>query len=76
MWNDTDTPLAYLITFRCHGTWLHGDERGSVDRFHNRYKSPCIEPIDLYCMGKGKNHQILTEIDPVATAPGSDLTPT
>ncbi len=25
-------PLAYLITFRCYGTWLHGDERGSVNR--------------------------------------------
>lgn len=25
-------PLAYFITFRCYGTWLHGDERGSVDR--------------------------------------------
>jgi REP element-mobilizing transposase RayT len=24
--------LAYLITFRCYGTWLHGDERGSVGR--------------------------------------------
>ena len=24
--------LAYLITFRCYGTWLHGDERGSVSR--------------------------------------------
>ena len=44
VWNDTDTPLAYLITFRCHGTWLHGDERGSIDRFHNRYKSPYIDP--------------------------------
>ena|SRR5215475_8305422 len=44
MWNDTDIPLAYLITFRCHGTWLHGDQRGSVDRFHNRYQSPYIEP--------------------------------
>lgn len=42
MWNDTDTPLAYLITFRCHGTWLHGDGRGSVDRFNNRYQSPYI----------------------------------
>ena len=29
------TPLAYLITFRCYGTWLHGDERGSTDRYHN-----------------------------------------
>ena len=24
--------LAYMITFRCYGTWLHGDERGSVGR--------------------------------------------
>ena len=32
MWNDTDIPLAYLISFRCYGTWLHGDERGSIDR--------------------------------------------
>src|SRR5258707_9754464 len=44
VWNDTDIPLAYLITFRCYGTWLHGDKRGSIDRFHNRYKSPYIEP--------------------------------
>lgn len=42
MWNNTETPLAYLITFRCYGTWLHGDERGSIDRFHNRYKSSYI----------------------------------
>ena len=42
MWNDTDRPLGYLITFRCYGTWLHGDERGSTDRFHNAYKSPHI----------------------------------
>ena len=44
MWNDTDTPLAYLITFRTYGTWLHGDERGSVDRFHNQYNWPCLQP--------------------------------
>lgn len=40
MWNDTDTPLAYLITFRCYGTWLHGDARGSTDRHNNTYGSP------------------------------------
>ena len=40
MWNDTDIPLGYLMTFRCYGTWLHGDRHGSTDRFHNRYKSP------------------------------------
>jgi REP element-mobilizing transposase RayT len=44
MWNDTDIPLAYLITFRCYGTWLHGDVRGSIDRFNNRYQTPYIAP--------------------------------
>lgn len=44
MWNDTDIPLAYLITFRCYGTWLHGDERGSINRFNNQYQSPYIPP--------------------------------
>ena len=44
VWNDTDFPLAYLITFRCHGTWLHGDHRGSIDRFHNKFNSPYIAP--------------------------------
>ena len=34
-WDDNDHPLAYFITFRTHGTWLHGDRRGSVDR-HGR----------------------------------------
>ncbi|MFN2577820.1 MAG: transposase [Pyrinomonadaceae bacterium] len=42
MWNDTNIPLAYLVTFRCYGTWLHGDERGSTDRRHNAYRSPHI----------------------------------
>ena len=44
MWNDTDLPLAFLITFRTYGTWLHGDERGSVDREHRRYKTPYAPP--------------------------------
>jgi REP element-mobilizing transposase RayT len=37
-------PLAYLITFRTYGTWLHGDRRGSTDRFRNIYGSPHIPP--------------------------------
>jgi REP element-mobilizing transposase RayT len=45
MWNDTETPLAYFISFRTYGTWLHGDRRGSIDRFHNRYNSP-YKPTD------------------------------
>lgn len=36
-------PLAFLITIRCYGTWLHGDQRGSVDRVQfNKYGSPKI----------------------------------
>jgi len=38
---DRNEHLAYLITFRCYGTWLHGDERGSIDRrTYNRYGPP------------------------------------
>jgi len=34
-------PLAYLITIRCYGTWLHGDNRLSVDRHgFNTYGAP------------------------------------
>ena len=33
--------LAYLITFRCYGTWLHGEELGSIDRRnYHRYGTP------------------------------------
>ena len=38
----SDTPLAYLITIRSYGTWLHGDTRGSHDRHRNAYRSPRI----------------------------------
>src|SRR6267143_5845823 len=41
---DERIPLGYLITFRGYGTWLHGDRRGSVDRFHNRFGTPRIPP--------------------------------
>src|SRR6184192_3092470 len=40
--DDNEFPLAYLITVRCHGTWLHGDRRGSMDRKHNLYGTPKI----------------------------------
>lgn len=42
---DRSVPVAYLITIRCYGTWLHGDDRGSMDRGeHNRYGAPKIAP--------------------------------
>lgn len=34
--------MNYLITFRTYGTWLHGDERGSVDREHNQVGEPVL----------------------------------
>lgn len=37
-------PLAFFITFRTFGSWLHGDVRGSVDRKHNRYGEPLLPP--------------------------------
>ena len=40
--DDNDFPLAYLITFRSYGTWVHGDGRGSMDRKHNIYGTPKI----------------------------------
>lgn len=45
-WDDNAFPLAYLITFRCYGTWLHGDERNSVDTHRNKnlYGSPRTSP--------------------------------
>ena len=41
-WNDSGFPLAHLFTFRCYGTWLHGDERGSTDEFNNGYETPFL----------------------------------
>ena len=43
--NEHHTPLGYLITFRAFGTWLHGDARGAVDRFHRTYDTPKL-PAD------------------------------
>jgi REP element-mobilizing transposase RayT len=54
--NEDHIPLAYLITFRCYGTWMHGDERGSVDRYHNRYGAPFIPPNERW---RHHNEQVL-----------------
>jgi len=37
-------PIGYLLTWTCYGTWLHGDERGSVDLENNVYSTPVLEP--------------------------------
>ena len=38
-------PLAYLLTFRTFGTWLHGDERWSINRnTQGAFRSHIIPP--------------------------------
>ncbi len=37
-------PLAYFLTWTTYATWLHGDERGSVDTEHNIPKTPFLPP--------------------------------
>jgi len=89
MWNDTDIPLAYFISFRAYGTWLHGDKRGSIDRFNNRYRSPYIprqlrqDGLWLYSFtpwaDKGSKRRLWNErsvakaIDYVLNGQGNDL---
>jgi REP element-mobilizing transposase RayT len=36
--------IAYFLTWTTYGTRLHGDERGSADRTHNRYNTPLLAP--------------------------------
>lgn len=44
MYEENEFPLAYLLTFRTFGTWLHGDERESVGRDgRSRYGKPRIQ---------------------------------
>ncbi len=56
MWNDTDIPKAYFITFRTYGSWLHGDERGSINRHHNIFGTPKIKSEPTWL---AKNHERL-----------------
>ncbi len=35
VYEENPYPIAYLLTFRTYGTWLHGDPRGSYGRNRN-----------------------------------------
>ena len=53
-WDENEFPLGYLITIRTYGTWLHGDERGSVDiHGKNIYGTPRI----------AQNHDLQTRMN-------------
>ena len=36
--------MRYFITFACYGAHLHGDDSGSVDRYHNLFGSRPVKP--------------------------------
>jgi REP element-mobilizing transposase RayT len=71
-------PLAYLLTFRTYGTWLHGDQRGSYthqNRDHgSKYISPNVplrqameagiknKPIILTHRERGLVHEAIMEV--------------
>ena len=38
-------PIAYLLTFRTYGSWLHGDERWSINRnVQDNFRSRAVPP--------------------------------
>lgn len=43
-----NAPKAFLFTFVPYGTRLHGDERGTVDKFHNRFGEEFVPPNLTY----------------------------
>ncbi|MEQ8769138.1 MAG: transposase [Phycisphaerales bacterium] len=59
------SPLAYFLTWSCRGSWLHGDDRGSVDRDHNRPGAPLVMPDPGR---RNEFRQTLTN-DPVTLSP-------
>ena len=55
-WDDKEYPLAYFITFRTHGTWLHGDQRSSVDRHgRNIYDTSRIQLDPIFSVTMDRN---------------------
>ena len=40
-------PLAYFITFRTYGSWLHGDDRGTMDPQHAVFGNPRLPRDDF-----------------------------
>ncbi|CAN5484652.1 transposase [soil metagenome] len=45
LYEESAIPIAYLITFRTYGTWLHGDERKSIQRTRDgRFTTVQLDP--------------------------------
>lgn len=60
-------PLAYLITIRSYGTWLHGDDKSSVDRHgFNTNGTPRLLPsksLEDFMQGQMKQSPTLFDKD-------------
>lgn len=57
-------PLAFLLTWRTYGSWLHGDPRGSVDWQHSSYGTPILPTSDLrrrHVRGRMKHAALLLD---------------
>ena len=86
---DRSVAKGYLITFRCYGTWLHGEERGSVDRrWYNRYGTPKIKPdiakvarkaalmkSEPFCLASRNERWLKTRFVKFAVFEGMDCSP-
>jgi len=79
-------PLAYFITFHTYGTWLPGDEEGSVDFAHNVSGTPMLPPDPIreaearermdqppYTMDEPRRAIVLQAIQEVCTHRGWSL---
>lgn len=65
IYEENPLPIAYLITFRTYGTWLHGDERGSAGRSPNIYRRRDVAPNE----GLEETMQWRAKQDPVILSP-------
>ncbi len=65
-YEEQEFPIAYLLTWRTYGTWMHGDERGSVQRARDRrFGTISIEPsVPLVEFMSAKQRQPSFELDP------------
>jgi REP element-mobilizing transposase RayT len=56
--------VTYFVTFVCYGTWLHGDECGSVDPRHNVPGHRLVEPNGArVCSEQSRMQQEAYEMD-------------
>ncbi len=51
-------PIAYLITFHTYGTWLHGDDRGSVNRYRNVFGTDLVTPSERLRAAEQENLEV------------------